>query len=108
MKPRMTKVLWYIAGSLLIVFLCAWYKGLFRCSTAAQVNRVLSDAFFIIGGIATGVGVVSFCVKEGTFDSLKRLYTGKEAEPEKKRSWLGLLFVCGVVMCAIGALFAFL
>ena len=102
-----TKIAIYAGSCALASFLCLWYLGLFRCTTKEQYFRVFSDTFFILGGMAFGVSLISFCISKGLLDSL----TGrnlKDDSEKKKRSWLKILGACGVVMLLIGVIFGFL
>ena len=58
-----------VAG-LLIAFSVCLLKGVFREKDTALIVRYLSDAFLIPGVLLTGIGLLSFLKKEGTYDGL--------------------------------------
>ena len=102
-----TKIAIYVGSCILASFLCLWYLGLFRCTAREQYYRVISDTFFVLGGITSGISLISFCVSKGLFDSLTGRHLKEDSE-KKKRSWLKILGACGAVMLLIGVVFGFL
>lgn len=108
-KNKMIEIICYTCGSITVIFLLMLYFGLFDCHTKLQYFRVISDAFFVLGGIMSGIGLISFCVKEGAFVSLrKKAYSDNKSDENKKQFWLKHCFLYGIVMLLIGTLFAYL
>ena len=68
-RPWLRYVFDAVAG-LLIAFSICLMKGVFRETDAALIVRYLSDAFLIPGVLLTGVGLLSFLKKKGTYDGL--------------------------------------
>ena len=75
-KPRITDehpwlryVIAAAAGLLIALSICL-FKGVFQQTDAGLVVRYLSDAFLIPGVLLTGIGLLSFLKKEGTYDGL--------------------------------------
>ena len=68
-RPWLRYVLAAVAG-LLIAFSVCILKGAFRENDTALIVRYLSDAFLIPGVLLTGIGLLSFLKKEGTYDGL--------------------------------------
>ncbi len=96
---------------------CSW--GLFDQTVAAGAFRILSDAFFVVGAVLTGAGLLVLFTNEGAFDMLafggktlvsmfrkdngqKRTtfydYSMKRAE---KKVPFGFLLICGVIYLAL-------
>lgn len=87
-------VVFHILGTIFSVFLCSWYLGVLECVDVQNIQRILCDSFFIVGGILFGVGIVSFCWKSGVFSVGGTPEERKKASEGKK--WLKTLTVCGV------------
>lgn len=102
---RNIKILIYIAANVFGIILCLWYFGLFGCTTRAQFFNVVSDVFFVLGGIEFGISLISFCVAKGMFDSLSFKRMHEDSEKDRKRPWLKILGACGAVMLFIGIVF---
>ena len=62
-------VLAVIVGLLMALAVCL-YKGVFRETDPALIIRYLSDACLMPGVLLTGIGLLSFLKKEGTYDGL--------------------------------------
>lgn len=111
------KVFLHIVGTFVCLFLTSWFFGLFECTTKSEYFRVFSDACFITGGVFVGLGLVSFAIKAGMYDTLGRAsrlaeenQTIEEFNKEKqgKRRWLRILTFCGVACILAANVFSFL
>ena len=58
------------ATGLLISLGVCFFKGVFQETDPALIVRYLSDAFLVPGVLLTGIGLLSFLNKEGTYDGL--------------------------------------
>lgn len=58
------------AMGLLIALSVCLFKGVFQETDPALIVRYLSDAFLAPGVLLTGIGLLSFLKKEGTYDGL--------------------------------------
>ena len=67
--PWLRYVLAIVVGLLLALTVC-FAKGVFRETDPALIVRYLSDAFLVPGVLLTGIGLLSFLKKEGTYDGL--------------------------------------
>ena len=67
--PWLRYVIAAVAG-LLIAFCVCLLKGVFQQTDVGLIVRYLSDAFLAPGVLLTGIGVLSFLKKEGTYDGL--------------------------------------
>ena len=52
------------------VFCILWAKDIFAQTEAVKIFHILCDAFFVVGVVITGVGLLVFSNNEGTFDML--------------------------------------
>ncbi len=108
-----------IAVGLLAVLVVAWAMGLFRMSHPVWVLHILCDAFFAVGAVFLGLGLLVYVSNEGTFDmavygvkslfgafrkdSVKQYdtyYDYREARAERKVSF-GFLLVCSGLFLAV-------
>ena len=67
--PWLRYVLAIVVGLLLALTVC-FAKGVFQETDPALIVRYLSDAFLAPGVLLTGIGLLSFLKKEGTYDGL--------------------------------------
>ena len=105
------KYLITIGAALTAVLVIICVKDVFNQTSPAQVLQILCDAFFAIGIIVTGFGLLVFSSNEGVFDGLlygvgsfidffrttgKRkyptLYDYKQSRGEKKLSFGYIVF----------------
>ncbi len=104
------------------VGLIVWSKELFSQTAPDVIFHILSDAFFVIGVVTTGMGLLAFASNEGTFDALsygvgrffdffrkkKRMqydtfYDYRESRAEKKVQF-GFLLICGLILLAVAVI----
>ncbi len=104
-----------------IAFLILLSKDLFAQTELVNVFHILSDAFFVVGVVITGLGLLVFSSNEGTFDMLiygmdsfldifRRKSTKKyatfydyRASRADKKIGFGFLLICGLIFLAIAA-----
>ena len=67
--PWLRYVLAIVVGLLLALTVC-FARDIFHETDAALIVRYLSDAFLVPGVLLTGIGLLSFLKKEGTYDGL--------------------------------------
>lgn len=67
--PWLRYVLAIAAGLLLALTVC-FARDIFHETDVALIVRYLSDAFLVPGVLLTGIGLLSFLKKEGTYDGL--------------------------------------
>lgn len=108
------KYLITIGVGALLVLVIILSKDIFGTTEAAKVFHILTDAFFAVGFVMAGFGLLVFTSNEGVFDGLvygvrsflemfkrdhKRkyatLYDYKESRKDKKSSF-GFLVICGL------------
>lgn len=104
-------------------FVVAWLQGLFRAETASDVFRILSDGYFVAGGLLLAMAGLRWATNGGAFDGLgysfksafgrimpdyeKRKVTFaeyREAREEKNKSAAPLL-ISGLVYVAVSVVF---
>ena len=59
-----------IAVGLLLALTVCFARDIFHETDVALIVRYLSDAFLVPGVLLTGIGLLSFLKKEGTYDGL--------------------------------------
>ena len=67
--PWLRYVLAIAVGLLLALTVC-FARDIFHETDVALIVRYLSDAFLVPGVLLTGIGLLSFLKKEGTYDGL--------------------------------------
>ena len=67
--PWVKYVIAAAVGLVIALTFCIW-KDIFHETDISLIVRYLSDAFAIPGVLLTGIGLLSFLKKEGTFDGL--------------------------------------
>ena len=103
-----------------MVALIVWGKDLFVQTDPKVIFHILCDAFFAVGVVITGAGLLVFSSNEGTFDALiygvssfvnmfrihhkerkyETFYDYRAAKAEKKFSF-GFLLICGLFLLAV-------
>ena len=73
--PWLRYVLAVIVGLLMALSVCL-YKGVFRETDPALIVRYLSDACLAPGVLLTGIGLLSFLKKEGTYTKSTTTWPG--------------------------------
>lgn len=77
MKQTLKKLLIYAPAGILIAGLVAWSQGLFVSETTSDTLRLLSDSFFVAGGLLLAFAGLQWCTNGGVIDGLG--YTFKQA-----------------------------
>lgn len=121
---KSVKHLIYCAVTLTLVFVTAVLQGLFNPPSGMRVSVIICNAFFIIGVLMAGIGILSWAGSKGTYDILS--YAGKvilvKFKPKEKmqsyydytqeknknrKAWLKELTIWGAICIAISALLIF-
>ena len=108
------------------VFLILWTKDIFAQTEAVKIFHILCDAFFVIGVVMTGVGLLIFSTNEGTFDMIvygvssffdlfRKVSTKKyptfydyRASREDKKIKFGFMLICGSFFLAVAFVMFFI
>ena len=85
MSDTLKKLLIFLPVGALCAFLVSWSQGLFGAETARDVYRILSDGFFVAGGLSFCYGGLVWTSNGGVWDGL--LYSGKMAFGRVKRDF---------------------
>ncbi|MBQ8292866.1 MAG: DUF3899 domain-containing protein [Bacilli bacterium] len=67
---KVKEILITIGIGLLCTLFISMMRGIFDKSTEQEVFHVLCDAFFIVGVVITGIGLLIICSNEGAFDMI--------------------------------------
>lgn len=113
------KYLITIGIGLLLVLCIVCMKDIFNVSEAGKIFHILTDAFFAVGTVITGFGLLVFTSNEGVFDGLvfgvtsffsmfkkdlkrkyKNLYEYKADRQDKKLSF-GFMIISGLFFLAV-------
>lgn len=108
------------------VFFILLLKDIFTQTDPKMIFHILCDAFFAVGVVATGFGLLVFGSNEGVFDGLAfavgafvnmfkksadkkyhNLYDYKASRGNKKIGF-GFLLICGLIFLAISMIMYFL
>ncbi len=109
---RNKRPLIYAAASAVAVLLVASLLGVFKAPSAKDLMRILCDAFFVVGVLLGGVGLLSWVGSNGFFDifsyavkvvvikfrpkaRLESYYDYKQSKDEERKPWLKGLLLCG-------------
>lgn len=103
----------------LAVGLIIYAKDIFSQTELVKIFHILCDAFFAVGVVITGMGLLIFTTNEGTFDGLvyavssfinmfrvnhekkyDTLYDYKVSRADKKFSF-GFMLICGLFFIAV-------
>ena len=108
------------------LFLILWSKDIFSQTEAVKVFHILCDAFFVVGVVMTGVGLLIFSSNEGTFDMLvygvssffdlfRKVSRKKYAtfydyrvSREDKKIRFGFMLICGLFFLAVAFIMFFI
>lgn len=101
------------------VLLIVWFKDIFSKTAPVDIFHILCDAFFVVGVVMTGSGLLIFSSNEGTFDAIvfgvgsffsmfrknhirkhQTLYDYRADKAEKKIR-MGFLLLCGLFFLAV-------
>ena len=121
---KSVKHLIYAAVTLTLVFVTVVLQGLFNPPSGMRVSVIICNAFFIIGVLMAGIGILSWAGSKGTYDIFS--YAGKvilvKFKPKEKmqsyydytqeknkndKAWLKELTIWGAICIAISALLIF-
>lgn len=114
------KYLITVGIGLLATLWIAWMKDIFITTDTAKIFHILTDAFFAVGTVITGLGLLVFTSNEGVFDGLvygvtsflsmfkkdqKRkhatLYDYKVSREGKRIYGYGFMLICGVFFLVV-------
>ena len=115
LKKYLITLLIGLAGVALIL----WSKDIFSQTSAVKIFHILTDAFFAMGVVVTGAGLLVFSSNEGTFDMLvygvssfldmfrrqsrkkyDTFYDYRESRQDKKIEF-GFIVICGLFLIAV-------
>ena len=122
---KSVKHLIYCAVTLTLVFVTAVLQGLFNPPSGMRVSVIICNAFFIIGVLMAGIGILSWAGSKGTYDIFS--YAGKvilvkfkpkeklpsyydyiQDKKENRKVWLKELAICGGVCIVMAFILLFL
>ena len=121
---KSVKHLIYCAVTLTLVFVTAVLQGLFNPPSGMRVSVIICNAFFIIGVLMAGIGILSWAGSKGTYDifsyagkvilvkfkpkeKMQSYYDYTQEKSKNRKAWLKELTVWGVICIAISALLIF-
>ena len=121
---KSVKHLIYCAVTLTLVFVTAVLQGLFNPPSGMRVSVIICNAFFIIGVLMAGIGILSWAGSKGTYDifsyagkvilvkfkpkeKMQSYYDYTQEKNKNRKAWLKELTVWGVICIAISALLIF-
>ena len=114
----------YCAVTLVLVFVTAVLQGLFNPPSGIRVSVIICNAFFIIGVLMAGIGILSWAGSKGTYDifsyagkvilvkfkpkeKMQTYYDYTQEKSKNRKAWLKELTVWGAICIAISALLIF-
>ena len=121
---KSVKHLIYCAVTLTLVFVTAVLQGLFNPPSGMRVSVIICNAFFIIGVLMAGIGILSWAGSKGTCDifsyagkvilvkfkpkeKMQSYYDYTQEKNKNRKAWLKELTVWGAICIAISALLIF-
>ena len=121
---KSVKHLIYAAVTLTLVFVTAVLQGLFNPPSGMRVSVIICNAFFIIGVLMAGIGILSWAGSKGTYDifsyagkvilvkfkpkeKMQSYYDYTQEKSKNRKAWLKELTVWGAICIAISALLIF-
>ena len=121
---KSVKHLIYCAVTLTLVFVTAVLQGLFNPPSGMRVSVIICNAFFIIGVLMAGIGILSWAGSKGTYDifsyagkvilvkfkpkeKMQTYYDYTQEKNKNRKAWLKELTVWGAICIAISALLIF-
>ncbi len=121
---KSVKHLIYCAVTLTLVFVTAVLQGLFNPPSGMRVSVIICNAFFIIGVLMAGIGILSWAGSKGTYDifsyagkvilvkfkpkeKMQSYYDYTQEKSKNRKAWLKELTVWGAICIAISALLIF-
>jgi hypothetical protein len=121
---KSVKHLIYGAVTLTLVFVTAVLQGLFNPPSGMRVSVIICNAFFIIGVLMAGIGILSWAGSKGTYDifsyagkvilvkfkpkeKMQSYYDYTQEKNKNRKAWLKELTIWGAICIAISALLIF-
>ena len=121
---KSVKHLIYCAVTLTLVFVTAVLQGLFNPPSGIRVSVIICNAFFIIGVLMAGIGILSWAGSKGTYDifsyagkvilvkfkpkeKMQTYYDYTQEKSKNRKAWLKELTVWGAICITISALLIF-
>ena len=121
---KSVKHLIYCAVTLTLVFVTAVLQGLFNPPSGMRVSVIICNAFFIIGVLMAGIGILSWAGSKGTYDifsyagkvilvkfkpkeKMQSYYDYTQEKSKNRKAWLKELTVWGAICIVISALLIF-
>ena len=121
---KSVKHLIYCAVTLTLVFVTAVLQGLFNPPSGMRVSVIICNAFFIIGVLMAGIGILSWAGSKGTYDifsyagkvilvkfkpkeKMQTYYDYTQEKSKNRKAWLKELTVWGAICITISALLIF-
>lgn len=121
---KSVKHLIYAAVTLTLVFVTAVLQGLFNPPSGIRVSVIICNAFFIIGVLMAGIGILSWAGSKGTYDifsyagkvilvkfkpkeKMQSYYDYTQEKNKNRKAWLKELTIWGAICIAISALLIF-
>ena len=108
------------------VFCILWAKEIFAQTEAVKIFHILCDAFFVVGVVITGAGLLVFSSNEGSFDMIvygvssffdlfrkvsKKKYPtfyDYKVSREDKKIKFGFMLICGIFFLVIAFIMFFI
>ena len=121
---KSVKHLIYCAVTLTLVFVTAVLQGLFNPPSGMRVSVIICNAFFIIGVLMAGIGILSWAGSKGTYyifsyagkvilvkfkpkEKMQSYYDYTQEKSKNRKAWLKELTVWGAICIVISALLIF-
>lgn len=121
---KSVKHLIYCTVTLTLVFVTAVLQGLFNPPSGMRVSVIICNAFFIIGVLMAGIGILSWAGSKGTYDifsyagkvilvkfkpkeKMQSYYDYTQEKSKNRKAWLKELTIWGAICIAISALLIF-
>ncbi len=121
---KSVKHLIYGAVTTALVFVTAVWQGLFNPPSGMGVSVIICNAFFIIGVLMAGIGILSWAGSKGTYDifsyagkvilvkfkpkeKMQSYYDYTQEKNKNRKAWLKELTILGAICIAISALLIF-
>ena len=121
---KSVKHLIYAAVTLTLVFVTVVLQGLFNPPSGMRVSVIICNAFFIIGVLMAGIGILSWAGSKGTYDifsyagkvilvkfkpkeKMQSYYDYTQEKSKNRKAWLKELTIWGAICIAISALLIF-
>lgn len=125
MKAAKKYLITFAAGFAGVLYIL-WMKDFFNQTEMATIFHILCDAFFVVGVVITGIGLLIFTTNEGVFDGMvfavksfvnmfrrqavkkyESYYDYRAARADKKVTF-GFMLICGVFFIAVSFVMLYL